>query len=191
MTEVIRSLRLKRIGLSQVSIGDNFDTGRIDSGATSALRQATEVELSTAKKVKVQLAAETELWLSALATLLSDLPVQPIVPMACLPALGSSISWTDRGISIVHPSRGLLPVRLKGACPELPAELAVQLIRDYEGMQGAQEAERLRRISMWDDITTITTPGSENMLPWLASHIQREGLTVSVQLRFLKQFFRP
>ena len=68
-------------------------------------------------------------------TLLCEGPVQPILPMAYLPALGCAVSWSDRGLTIRHPKLGLLLVRLQGACPELPSHLTVQLIRYHEQLQ--------------------------------------------------------
>ena len=191
MTDLLKSLRLKRLGISQVTTVDTPDTGLIDSGATSAaLRQAVGDELSKAKRVKVQLAVgETELWLSDWGTLLSEVPLQPILPMACLPALGCAVSWTDRGITLVHPSQGVLPVKLRGACPELPADMAVQLIKDFEVLEGRNEAARLKRMHLWDEDVGADMLDGEDLLMWLSRQVHSEGLTEAVQLRFLKRFF--
>ena len=40
MTEVLRSLKLKKLGLNQVGGSDDLSIGLIDSGATAALRQS-------------------------------------------------------------------------------------------------------------------------------------------------------
>ena len=48
---LLKSLRLKRLGISQVVAVDHPDTELVDSGATSALRQAVGDELSKARKL--------------------------------------------------------------------------------------------------------------------------------------------
>ena len=81
MTEVLKSLGLKKLGVSQMVVVGDSEFGLIDSGATAALRQGSKEELARATKVRVQLAVgDTELWLWA-GTLLSDQAIQPIIPV--------------------------------------------------------------------------------------------------------------
>ena len=192
MSEVLRSLRLEKIGLNQLlGAGNDTQYGLIDSGATSALRQAEKGELQGAKRVTVQLAVgEAELWMSDAGTLLSDVPVQPILPMAHLPALGCAVSWTDKGIAIKHPVMGLLPVRLRGACPEVPADLAVSLIRSFEKLHREGEALRRSKVQMWSSVCLLQcAEDGKEALAWFKQAIQREGCTLGVQLQFLRQMF--
>ena len=101
MTEVLRSLKLKKLGLHQVGGTDDLSTSLIDSGATAALRKSLPGELENARRVKVQLAVgEVDLWVSSSGTLLCEEAVQPILPMAYLASLGCVVNWTDKGISI-------------------------------------------------------------------------------------------
>ena len=191
MTEVLKSLRLKKLGLSQVLVQGEPTYGLIDSGATSALRQARDGELMKARVVQVQLAVgSTELWLLESGTLLSDRPVQPIIPMACLPALGCLVNWSDKGLSICHPTRGKLPVRLTGLCPELPADLTVQSIHEYEVDQEQRARERLCRVRSWDALPKVgVMEGVGHDFARLAQDLRREGCTVSAQLKLFKQLF--
>ena len=116
------------------------------------MRQAEKGEIDVARKVVVQLAVgEAELHMSQEGTLLHDGPVQPILPMACLPALGCVVTWDDKGIAIKHLAWGQIPVKLRGACPEISAPLAVSLIRDYEALHREQAAFRIQKVKLWDE----------------------------------------
>ena len=149
---------------------------------TSALRQADKGELDTAKPVMVELAVgEVELWMTSEATL---------VPMACLPALGCALSWNDKGISVRHPEWGLLPVKLRGACPEIPSELAVTLIHAFESMQREKASLRLQKIQLWHSSQTDQeVPSSKDALQWLAATVESQGCSNAVQLESMHKMF--
>ena len=163
----------------------SLSTGLIDSGATAALRQALPGELEHAQRVKVQLAVgEVDMWVSP--TLLCEEAVQPILPMARLASLGCVVNWTDKGISICHPKRGKLPVRLSGPCPEVSAELAVQLIQEYESDLTGKEEERVRRISWWEASERESALGSASSAADLFQVLRQDGCAAEAQMRFLR-----
>ena len=209
MVEVLRSLKLKGLEAPQELAVAGFthegsqgpfatshvvpasDFGLIDSGATSPLRQGSVKELQACQKVTVQLAVgETELFLGDVGTLLSSEAVQPILPMAALPALGCSITWSDKGVSIRHPQKGLLPVRLNGSCPKLPTPIVLQLIRDYESLQRRLRQSVAKKLQSWTDFTREPTEDDGlRVLEWFRSELQKHGCTVELQLQFLHKMF--
>ena len=206
VAEVLRSLKLKALkgmsvtpmpgvesfGFDERALGNaESPYGLIDSGATAPLRHGSAKEIQESRIVTVQLAVgETELHVSPEGTLLSPTPVQPILPMACLPALGCMITWTDKGISIQHPQWGLLPVRLEGACPEIPASLAVLLIQAYEGVQRERVAMEIQKKMIWEAVQMdqeVWDPAE--VMCWFSRAVAAEGCTLAVQLQFLKRMF--
>eukprot|EP00435_Cladocopium_sp_Y103_P016796 s584_g4.t1 len=60
------------------------------------------------------------------------------------------VQWSDDGISITHPRRGLLPVWKEGGCPQIPRALAMELIEELEEvgegvrLKGAQLQEEFQ-----------------------------------------------
>ena len=73
----------------------------VDSGATNALRQAKEGELSAARVIQVDLASgAAELHIGPHGTLLSVGPCQVILPAGYLVQLGYTISWRPKGCVI-------------------------------------------------------------------------------------------
>ena len=115
VTEVLRSLRLKKIGSVRAESEEYriqsmpepqtvLSYGLVDSGATTAVRTGHSYELQEALPVTVQLAVgEAAMSANKYGTLLSPDQIQPIIPMSSLAALGCVISWTDVGVSIRHP----------------------------------------------------------------------------------------
>ena len=191
MTEVLKQLRLKGLGIQVVQTRDEPRFGLVDSGATTALRFGSKDEIGRSQRVRVQLAVgEADLWLSPEGVLLCDVPVQPIIPIACLPQLGCEVSWTDKGITIRHPSKGWLPVTLRGACPELPIKLALQLLQEFESVQATRNRQRAQRLQWWQEL-----PGQapfhepSQAVSWLSRQIATEGCTASVQLQLLRGLF--
>ena len=177
-TEVLRSLRLKKVTgpggdshvVRQVVSCQGF--GLIDSGATSALRQGTRAELESAVPVEVQLAVgSTTMHVNAQGTLLTSQPVQPILPMAALPRLGCTIQWSDVGLSVRHPTCGLLPVRLNDTSPELPAPLLLRLIGDYEQLVKREVKDRQSRERLWKVLSQVASDVVDPQA-WLEHHVR-------------------
>ena len=112
--------------------------GLLDGGATHALRKAEskrELELSTPTSVGLAIGERT-MYLTMLGTLVCEEEISPICPLGPLVSrLGCQVNWSDRGISIVHPTRGRLPVVLEGNCPVVSAGLCLELIDELEKQQ--------------------------------------------------------
>ncbi|CAE7285156.1 RE1, partial [Symbiodinium microadriaticum] len=79
---------------------------------------------------------ERTMYLTMLGTLVCEEEISPICPLGPLVSrLGCQVNWSDRGISIVHPTRGRLPVVLEGNCPVVSAGLCLELIDELEKQQ--------------------------------------------------------
>ena len=174
---MLTSLRLKKISevgggshkVRQISLFEGY--GLLDSGATSALCQGSAEEICLATPVEVQLGVgSASMHVNPQGTLLTERKVQPILPMAALPRLGCVIQWSDVGFSIKHPVLGLLPTRLNGTSPELPAPLLLKLITEYEGLITREDREREGKQRLWNVLTKIT-PDVVNPQLWLEHHI--------------------
>ena len=125
--------------------------GLLDGGATNALRtarDAKELECCTITEVSLAL-GQTQLHLTPVGTLLSASPVAPVVPMGVLAAeLQCRVSWEGETCTVVHPTRGKLPVVMANRCPELCADLTEALIREIEDKR-AQVLRRALQLKAW------------------------------------------
>ena len=91
---------------------------------------------------------------------------------------------------MVHLSWGLLPVRVNGSCPELPAEMVNRLISEYELLQKVGQEKRATRLQCWEELQVKSMSAPEGTaLSWLSSTAASEGLSVPVQLKFLRLMF--
>ena len=116
----------------------------IDGGATACLRQAQPCELQL-PKVNVQLAcSECSLHINAARTLLSTEKVAPIVSVSALLRLGYRINWREEECRIFHTQHVVIPVDASSGCPEITAEMALSLIREYEEKIGTVKARQER-----------------------------------------------
>ena len=186
VTEVLRSLRLKKIGSVQTagdghrlqSLPESRDSpsfGLVDSGATVAARTGLPGELEEACPVTVQLAVgEVAMRANKYGTLLSPDSIQPIVPA---------------GVSIRHPSRGLLPVQLRNKCPELPCQLVLELIEEHEHLLEQKYWSRLQAKSAVAATLQAPVIPAEDPIAWIQLKIAQEGLSLSVQAQWLHMLF--
>ena len=79
----------------------------IDSGATNALRPASDRELESCRVIRVDLASGgTDLRINDFGTLLHRGQCQVILPASYLVELGYVLSWRRRGCRVKHPKRG-------------------------------------------------------------------------------------
>ena len=201
VTEVLRSLRLKKLGYVRSKSKEYriqsmpepqavLSYGLVDSGATTAVRTGHSHELQEALPVTVQLAVgEATMSANKYGTLLSPDQIQPIIPMSSLAALGCVISWTDVGVSIRHPSRGLLPVRLHNKCPEIPHQLTLELIEEYECLLQQKHQSRSQAKSAVAAALGAPLLFAEDPLAWIKYKILQEGLTLSLQAQWLHMLF--
>ena len=113
--------------------------GLLDSGASNAMRAATEEEYKEGIPVRVTLAGEEERILrqNPQGTVLvpsvsgDGESTQPIVPMgALISELGCSLRWKPDGLHLLHPQRGHIRVQVKNNCPEVSLKEANRLIKE-------------------------------------------------------------
>ena len=109
----------------------------LDSGASHALRPPkNKEEAASAELIEVILAGDgrKSLRQNAGGTLLSDAPgAQTILPLGALVReLGCSIKWTRKGLTLRHPTYGVLRTQIRGGCPQLAETEALRLISDLE-----------------------------------------------------------
>ena len=121
--------------------------GLLDSGASNAMRAATEEEYKEGIPVRVTLAGEEERILrqNPQGTVLvpsvsgDGESTQPIVPMgALISELGCSLRWKPDGLHLLHPQRGHIRVQVKNNCPEVSLKEANRLIKELEQNQVAK-----------------------------------------------------
>ena len=142
---LLRSLRLqagpppsiKACQLRKVQAGD-VKSCLLDGGATHCLRQCqSEAEWLGGSEVSVALAQGDVMMRQhpTSGTLLSKEPVQPIVPLSQVAALGYRVNWTSQQCSIHHPSKGPLQVTMEQGCPTVSVSDGMDLMRQVEQLQ--------------------------------------------------------
>ncbi|CAE7842546.1 GIP [Symbiodinium microadriaticum] len=112
----------------------------LDSGATHLLRQARDKdEINQANPVMVTLAGDEGKLLhqATSGTILTEPdaePPQPIIPLGQLTeVLGCRVHWTKGACKVVHPTMGVLKVRLRNGCPEVVCQAqAMELVMELE-----------------------------------------------------------
>ena len=59
---------------------------------------------------------------------------QTLVPLgAVVTRLGCKLTWSrSKGLRLQHPKRGLLPTKVVNGCPQLPNDVALDLVRELE-----------------------------------------------------------
>ncbi|CAE7344971.1 unnamed protein product, partial [Symbiodinium necroappetens] len=149
-TEVIRSLKLKALVVRQgrfpperaleVATEGLEGTGLLDTGASTSMRQARPGELDEGCELRnVNLAVGTvKLFVNPGGTLLSTEDIDPLVSVADLVDMGCQLSWCGHECILNHPERGTIRPSTLNRCPEVPRELALELIGDIEVYRKAQ-----------------------------------------------------
>ncbi|CAE7937584.1 unnamed protein product [Symbiodinium sp. KB8] len=171
---VLRSIKTKSFRVRVVN--DETGYGLLDSGASAALRQGTQQEIDSSIPVTVSLAVgEMVMFRNDSGTLLVREAVQPIVPMSALPLLGCEISWSDRGCFVRHPSQGLLPVRLRDGTSELPANLVLRLIAEYERFLLRHQAVRDTSARVWQHALGKDDVSLGSLKEWLGKHLSNDS----------------
>ena len=120
------------------------DTGLLDGGATHPLRQGTSDEIKNAVQVTVELAhGAAQLYQNPMnGTLLSEGPVEPIVPLRGLAELGYTITWSRAGCAVKHPRLGKIKCWERSGCPVVRRDHALALITEIERMDTEKRNDR-------------------------------------------------
>ena len=120
------------------------DTGLLDGGTTHPLRQGTSDEIKNAEQVTVELAhGAAQLYQNPMnGTLLSEGPVEPIVPLRGLAELGFTITWSRAGCAVKHPRLGKIKCWERSGCPVVRRNHALALITEIERMDTEKRNDR-------------------------------------------------
>ncbi len=135
LQEQLNSFRQKTLRLSRLSASN--PNGLIDSGATHPLRPSKPYEnLSLNRPVDVVLANGDKVSLTMTSTgvmVTEKQDIEPILPMGLMATrLGCEMTWNGPMLQVLHPARGLLPVRCDSGCPTIPRSMALELIQEIE-----------------------------------------------------------
>ena len=201
--QALSKMQQKTFRLFRLATGQ--EQGLLDSGATHALRpQKSGERWEDLKKVEVVLAdgAKAQLRMSSgMAMVTRNQSTEPIVPMGQLTdLLGCEVWWKGGEVQVQHPKRGRLPVMNVSGCPQVPRQLALDLINEIEEVnqgvkrkEGIDEEELkwmkkllevhpvLKTLPEWIKEKLIITPGRWNQLPanrrW-RKRMKRDGIIV-------------
>ena len=75
-------------------------------------------------------------------TVLSETPVEPIVPLRGLVELGYAITWSRAGCVVKHPRLGKIECWLRSGCPVVRKDHALALITEIERMDAEKRTNR-------------------------------------------------
>ena len=180
-SEVLSRLRAQLNSLKTFKLGritNGMSKGLIDSGATHPLRPTKSFEHDiNMKEVEVALADGRSVHLHMTAggsMVASEANVEPIVPMGLLiDILGCEVSWKKGSLQVSHPSRGLLPDEDCGGCPQIPRQLAMDLIHE---MEEARCEVALKRLDFKEEVQWINKlvekhPVLSSLHSWLKARL--------------------
>lgn len=120
----VKNCQIKRLR------ADEKSSVLLDGGATHCVRERRSIEeWERASSVRVQLAS------GEIATLLSDQPVQSIIPVCKVTELGYTVRWDRNGCQIEHVVMGKLPVKMVQGCPTIEVERDGKLLEEIEDME--------------------------------------------------------
>ena len=127
----MKALRLSRITKEQTSYG------LLDSGATHPMRGRKPGEdVAKHEKVSVTLAngQQVEMRMTDRGIMVVDQDqAEPIIPMCCMvEKLGYTVTWTQGGMKLSHPSRDEIQVEMRHGCPQMSKRTAMRIIDDLE-----------------------------------------------------------
>ena len=137
----LHSVTWKAINVRSLDMGTGAalseSLGLLDGGATHPLRMALDGEIEKAELVTVELAhGQIQLHQDpTTGTLLSQQPVEPIVPVRGLVDLGYKMTWSRSGCTVEHPRRGKIVSHLRDGCRVVPEKDALLLIHEIEAAE--------------------------------------------------------
>ena len=180
LQQQLNSLRMKTLRLRRMNQGKQ--QGLLDSGASHCLRPRKQGEdVQGYRKVDVALADgnRVQIPITPGGTMVSEDPsVEPIVPMgALMEKLKCEATWKEGELSVVHPFRGRLPITYDNGCPQVPRQLALQLIEELENqkMGIGEKAEDFQREFQWMKSLVEAHPLLRSLPPWI-----KQGLPCEV-----------
>ena len=105
--------------------------------------------------------------------------VETIVAADPLIDLGCRLDWSKKGCSLIHPTRGVIPLSLSSGCPRMPEKLGLELIAEIEGSRLVKVAHGVRALRLKAQCAEWTL---EQILDQVVRSI-RQNLDVSAWLR--------
>ena len=68
-----------------------------------------------------------------------DKDVEPIVPLGCLGgALGYTMKWSGGVMTLNHPKKGKVEVKIVNGCPQVSKRMALEMIKEIEDVKGME-----------------------------------------------------
>ena len=162
--QILQSLRLSAVQCDIKSASEVLSRanehgrrGLIDGGATACLRTAHRSE-RLLPTIPVRLACGScDLHVNQYGTLLSGVPVSPIISVKALLRLGYRIDWNASRCRVFHPKFGELDVDTSTGCPEVDEGVALELIDQYELYVGQHDTRGARLRCIIEDLKTKGT----------------------------------
>ena len=188
---------MKTLKLTRLQAEETPKYGLIDSGATNPLRPLLrEDDLTQVERVWVSLAdgQRTPMLLNNHGVMVStNLNIEPIVPMGWLTSYGCEVIWTDGTVTVKHPTRGDIQVRVEMGCPQVDRDLALSLIQDFEKGGGypkkVKKAECSEESATKEDVGLVqwmmTVLEEHPVLRILPDHIKSQLVTTPGELKNL------
>ena len=113
--------------------GDAAGLGLLDSGASVCLRQAAEGEISECVRKTVSLAVgKEEMWVNPAGSIVAQDPIDPIVSLPQLIAIGYHLKWTEKGLQLRDRKGRSIPVSTSDGCPQVARSKALNMIQEIE-----------------------------------------------------------
>ena len=134
------------------------EMGLLDGGATACTRTAKDHERNLSyPTVKASLAlGESRLMISPEGTLLSVERASPIVSYTALHKLGYRIICDEDIVEVVHQEDCPLDIDMSTGCPEVPREVAEELIERREALVRHCKVEQARVAAISQDLAKST-----------------------------------
>ena len=150
-TSPSESIRQAIESTKRVSVGE---MGLLDGGVTACMKTAKRHERTlNYPTVKVSLAlGESHLMISPEGTLLSVERVSPIVSYTALRKLGFRIICDGDVFEVVHKENGPLEIDTSSGCPEVPRQVAEDLIEKYEALVRHRKVAQARIAAISHDL---------------------------------------
>eukprot|EP00439_Symbiodinium_sp_Y106_P051639 s373_g6.t2 len=151
--------------------------GLIDGAATACLRTANEAERQL-PLIPVKLACGScNMHINACGTLLSEVPVSPILSVKALLKLGYRLDWNASRCKVYHPKFGELEVDTSTGCPEVDESATLSLIDQYELYVGEKDTKSARLRCIIED---LRERGDGDLIELIASGDSQADAALSV-----------
>ena len=182
--QILQSLRLASVQVNLRTASEVLNRtevaarkGLIDGAATACLRTANEAERQL-PLIPVKLACGScNMHINACGTLLSEVPVSPILSVKALLKLGYRLDWNASRCKVYHPKFGELEVDTSTGCPEVDESATLSLIDQYELYVGEKDTKSARLRCIIED---LRERGDGDLIELIASGDSQADAALSV-----------